>query len=52
MKIYKMKNYEFWYDKNTRCWWAAKYDKNHNQIGDAFHAYTKEEIKNEIRRTK
>ena len=44
MKIYKRGNYEYWYDRSTRCWYCAKFDKEGNKIGDASGAYTKPEI--------
>jgi hypothetical protein len=45
MKIYEYENgVEYWYDRSTKCWWTAKFDRDHNQIGDAVHAYTMEEI--------
>jgi hypothetical protein len=44
MKIHKYKDYELWYDRTTRCWFAAKFDSNGYQIGDAIDAYTKQEL--------
>lgn len=35
---------QFWYDRQTRCWWAARFDEDGNQIGQAVHAYTRQEI--------
>lgn len=33
-----------WYDRSTRCWWAAKRDIHNNQIGDAIDTYSRSEI--------
>ena len=44
MKIHKIDNWEYWYDRSVRCWWAMQVDENGNQLDDAIHAYTKEEI--------
>ena len=48
MKIYKKGDYEYWYDRPTRSWWCAEYDKEGNQIGDADARYTKREIEDQI----
>ena len=48
MKIYKKGDYEYWYDRPTRSWWCAEYDKEGNQVGDADCAYTKREIELQI----
>lgn len=34
---------DYWYDRHTRCWIVQHKDSQHNQIGDAFYCYTKEE---------
>ena len=47
MKIYKKNNYEYWYDRSTRCWWAAMFE-NGCQIGESFNCYTKEDIEDWI----
>ena len=44
MKIYNFGNVEYWYDRSTRCWWCAEFDNEKNQVGEAVHAYTKDEI--------
>lgn len=44
MKIYSYKNWQLWYDRTTRCWWGANFDKDDNQIGDALDAYTKSQL--------
>lgn len=41
MKIYKKGEYEYWYDRPTRSWWCAEYDKCGCQVGDADSAYQK-----------
>ena len=52
MKIHKQtiegRNFEHWYDRRTRCWWAAEFDNDGNQIGPAEHSYTREGIESEI----
>jgi hypothetical protein len=44
MKTHTSGDVRYWYDRSTRCWWAARYDSGGNQIGDAVHAATKSEI--------
>lgn len=44
MKIYQLRDWEYWYDRSTRCWWAARLDASGYQIGEAINAYTKAEI--------
>jgi len=36
--------WQYWYDRSTRCWWAAQFDGDGYQQGDAEHAYTRAEI--------
>lgn len=49
MKIhYYRGGWQYWYDHSTRCWWAAKFDKDGNQVGDAIHAARKWEVVGEI----
>jgi hypothetical protein len=36
---------QYWYDRGTRCWWAARFDAAGNQIGNADHGYSRREIK-------
>ena len=50
MKIYKQGSWQYWYDKAYRCWFAAQFDTDGNQIGDSINAYSKQEILNEIER--
>jgi hypothetical protein len=38
----------YWFDRETRVWWAARYDACGNQIGDAVHAATRDGIRREI----
>ena len=35
---------QYWYDRSTRCWWAARFDAAGNQIGNADHGYSRREI--------
>jgi hypothetical protein len=49
MKIYKINNVEFWYDRSQRVWWASLKDANGNQIGNAVHAATRDGIKYAIK---
>lgn len=44
MKVYKLKDWEYWYDRSYRTWYAIKLDEDGYQIGDAIDAYTKDEI--------
>jgi hypothetical protein len=37
---------EYFYDRQTRCWWVRTVDANGNQVGDAEHTYTKAEALN------
>lgn len=52
MKVHKQtidgRNFEHWYDRHTRCWWAAEFDAEGNQIGAAEHAYTRDEILSQV----
>lgn len=52
MKIHTIRigdrTFEYWYDRSTRCWWAAEFGDDLNQIGDAQHAYSKDEILQQI----
>lgn len=43
-KVYRLGEWEYWYDSSTRCWWAAVMDAAGNQVGDAMDAYSKREI--------
>jgi len=48
-RIYKgLDGWEYWYDSSTRCWWAARFDAEGNQINEAINAYTKAEIEGAI----
>ena len=53
MKIYTMahdgRNYEYWYDRQYRVWYAAEIDKDGN-LGDSINAYTKGWIVDYIKR--
>lgn len=44
MKIYTLvhagRNYEYWYDRQYRVWYAAEID-NEGNLGDSINAYTK-----------
>ena len=45
MKIYRLPGgIEYWYDRSTRCWYAAPYDAEGNQLEATVDAYTKEGI--------
>lgn len=45
MKIHHLTNgVQFWYDRATRCWWAARFDAEGNQVGQAEHAASRREI--------
>lgn len=45
MKIHNLQDgVQYWYDKSTRCWWAARFDASGNQIGKAIDAATRAEI--------
>ena len=47
-KIYKLRDVQYWLNRETRVWWAARYDAAGNQIGDAVHAATRDGIRAEI----
>lgn len=45
MKTHTIRDVKYWYD----CvWWAARYDADGNQIGDAVHAASRDGIMREI----
>ena len=44
MKVYRLGMVEYWYDRSYRNWWCREVDADGNQVGDADHAYTKDEI--------
>jgi hypothetical protein len=46
MKIYTKNNWQYWFDRSPgqNVWYAAKFDAEGNQISDAFHAHSKNEI--------
>ena len=44
MNVYSFGMIEYWYDRSTRCWWAREVDANGDQVGEADHAYTRDEI--------
>jgi len=44
MKIHTIGNFQYWYDRSMQCWWGADYDNEGNQISDAEHAYTKQQL--------
>jgi len=48
MKVYIQGVWGEWYDRSYRTWYAAKFDKQGNQIGDSIFAFTKQEIKEYI----
>jgi len=50
MKIRYAGNWQYWYDRPTRSWWAATFDAEGNQTNEAIFAYTRIEIENEIRK--
>lgn len=43
MKIYNIGNWEYWYDRSTKCWWAGKFI-NGVQVGESLNSYRKKEI--------
>lgn len=43
MKIYNIGNWEYWYDRSTRCWWAGEFI-NGVQVGESLNSYRKKEI--------
>lgn len=53
MKIYTMahagRNYEYWYDRQYRVWYAAEID-NEGNLGESINAYTKGWIVEYIKR--
>ena len=44
MIIRNIGNFQYWYDKHYKCWFAATYDADGNQLSAAIDAYTKDEI--------
>lgn len=44
MKIHTYKNWQYWYDRAYRCWFAIRVDSNGNQVGDCIDAYDKDGI--------
>ena len=44
MKTHYLGQWQYWYDRSTRCWWAATFDSEGNQTCPAIDAYTKAEI--------
>lgn len=40
---------QYWHDRSTRCWWAAMFDASGDQVGQAIHACTRQEIEEAIR---
>lgn len=50
MKTYKTKSgWQYWFDANAgQVWYAAKFDENGNQIGDAINAHSRKQIKQAI----
>ena len=48
MSTYRLRDVRYWLNRETRVWWAARYDSNGNQIGDAVHAATRDGIRKEI----
>ena len=48
MNTYTLRDVRYWLNRETRVWWAARYDSNGNQIGDAVHAATRDGIRKEI----
>lgn len=49
MKIHRLDNWEYWYDRTLRVWYTIPVDEQGNQTGEGFHAATKEEVINFIR---
>ena len=51
MKVYKLKNtqWQYWYDRSYRCWFAAEFDKEGNQLATAIDAYSLDELLDCIR---
>ena len=48
MKTYKLRDVKYWFDRETRVWWAARYDADGNQIGNAVHSPSRDGIRREI----
>jgi hypothetical protein len=48
VSTYRLRDVRYWLNRETRVWWAARYDSNGNQIGDAVHAATRDSIIKEI----
>jgi hypothetical protein len=48
VKTYRLRDVRYWFDRETRVWWAARYDADGNQIGNAVHAATRDGIRREI----
>jgi len=44
MKFYHIGVWQYRYDPSTKCWWAAEYDAEGNQIGEAIDSYAKDDI--------
>lgn len=44
MKVHKLQDCQYWYDRAFRCWFAARFDCEGNQVGECVDAYTKAEI--------
>lgn len=44
MKIYTKDDWQYWYDRSYRCWFAARYDLQGNQLGDSIFAYSKKQL--------
>lgn len=44
MKVYNYMDYEYWYDRSYRTWYAIKLDSNGFQVGEALFAFSKREI--------
>lgn len=41
MKIHTYKDWQYWYDRAYRCWFAMRIDINGNQVGDCINSGTK-----------
>jgi hypothetical protein len=44
MKIHKILDWQYWYDRTCRVWYAARFDAEGFQIGDCIDAAAKEQI--------
>lgn len=44
MKIYKLRDCEYWYDRSQRCWYAARILSPQGDLGASINEYTKREI--------